>query len=551
MKKRIQALGILMVLLCINIIPVTAQELDLKLSIDGDYIEFTDESGKPYVDNNGRTQVPVRIAADSIGAKVEWDGNKEAVILQKDTVTVMIFIGTDYIYVEGDKIMNDTVSTVINGRTYLPIRVVMEAFGYTVGWDQETFTVSANSPGYVEPEENVSQYPESFDARTVSKMSPVKNQGDIGACWAFAAMGALETSLMPDMLYDFSEDHISLNHGYALTQDQGGDYQIGLAYLTGWKGPILEEQDPYGDGETTEAEAVVHLQEAIFIDDKDFDGIKKAVMEYGAVHTSVYSPILNGDQNSLYYNEETNAMYNFDDNVQDHDIIIVGWDDNYPRDKFKVKPSKDGAFICKNSWGEEFGEGGYYYVSYEDTHIGTHNVIYTRIDSNDNYDNIYQYDELGWVSKIGYENGSEDKAMAANVYTASNEEILEAISFYSFTKNGSYKLYVVEDFVDTKSFDDKVFLTEGTLEEPGYYTIDLPVDVNLSKGERYAVVLEINSPGLKHPIAIEVSNQLLYTDEIEVNPGESFISYSGKNWQDAGKDNNVNVCIKAFTNNVE
>lgn len=548
MKKRIQALGIIMVLLCINIIPVTAQELELKLSIDGNYIEFTEESGKPFVDDNGRTQVPLRIVADSIGAEVEWDGVKEAVILQKDPLTVMIFIGTDYIYVEGDKIMNDTVSTVIDGRTYLPIRVVMEAFGYKVGWDQETFTVSINSPGYVEPEENISQYPESYDARTVSKMSPVKNQGDIGACWAFAAMGALETSLMPDMLYDFSEDHISLNHGYALTQDQGGDYQIGLAYLTGWKGPVLEEQDPYGDGQTTDAKATVHLQEAIFIDDKDFDGIKKAVMEYGAVHTSVYSPILNGDQNSLYYNEETNSMFNFDDNIQDHDIVIVGWDDNYSRDNFKVKPSKDGAFICKNSWGEEFGDDGYYYVSYEDTHIGTHNIVYTRIDGNDNYDNIYQYDELGWVSKIGYKN---EKAMAANVYTAENEEILEAISFYSFSKNSSYKLYVVEDYMDIESFNNKVLLTEGTYEESGYYTVDLPEDVNLSKGERYAVVLEITSPGLKHPIAVEISNQLLYAEDVQVKPGESFISFNGNVWEDAGVQMGANVCLKAFTNNIE
>ena len=60
------------------------------------------------------------------------------------------------------------------------------------------------------------------------------------------------------------------------------------------------------------------------------------------------------------------------------------------------------AHLFANSWGENFGENGVFYVSYYDSNIGTHNVVY-RIEDVDNYDNIYQSDLCGWVGKMGYE----------------------------------------------------------------------------------------------------------------------------------------------------
>ena len=82
--------------------------------------------------------------------------------------------------------------------------------------------------------------------------------------------------------------------------------------------------------------------------------------------------------------------------------MIIGWDDNYPKENFNLDIEGDGAFICKNSWGDEFGEDGCFYISYYDTYIGMHNVVYTRIDGPNNYDNIYQTDLCGWVGQLGY-----------------------------------------------------------------------------------------------------------------------------------------------------
>ncbi|MCL0184899.1 lectin like domain-containing protein, partial [Klebsiella pneumoniae] len=81
----------------------------------------------------------------------------------------------------------------------------------------------------------------------------------------------------------------------------------------------------------------------------------------------------------------------------------------------------DGAFICQNSWGSSFGDDGVFYVSYYDTNVGTHNVVYIDIESADNYDNIYQSDLCGWVGKMGYD---KEDMYGANIFTAQSAESL-------------------------------------------------------------------------------------------------------------------------------
>ena len=100
-------------------------------------------------------------------------------------------------------------------------------------------------------------------------------------------------------------------------------------------------------------------------------------------------------------------------------MVIVGWDDSYSKDNFNTDLEGDGAFICQNSWGDNFGENGFFYISYYDTNIGTHNVVYTDIENTDNYDHIYQSDLCGWVGQLGY---NKDSIYGANVFTAEGNE---------------------------------------------------------------------------------------------------------------------------------
>ena len=206
--------------------------------------------------------------------------------------------------------------------------------------------------------------PSAYDGRMTGKAPEVKNQGTFGTCWAVVTSSALESRLLPQEDIIFSADHISTQNSYAIGQEEGGAYNIAIAYLTAWQGPVTEEMDPYGDGVTPEGlSPVKHVQEVQIAEDKDFDAIKEMIYRYGAVQSSIYMDMGGTKVTSEYYDSEnTSYYYNGEDEVN-HDILIIGWDDDYPAENFTKTPSKNGAFLCQNSWGEGFGDGGRFYVA--------------------------------------------------------------------------------------------------------------------------------------------------------------------------------------------
>ena len=138
---------------------------------------------------------------------------------------------------------------------------------------------------------------------------------------------------------------------------------MGMAYLAAWQGPVYEKDDPYGDGVTDDSlKAMRHVQEMQVIDGKDYEGIKEAVFKYGGVESSLYSTIRSSQGSSVYYNQNTSAYCYIGTEKPNHDVVIIGWDDNYSRSNFNTPLEGDGAFICQNSWGDGFGENGIFYV---------------------------------------------------------------------------------------------------------------------------------------------------------------------------------------------
>ena len=130
-------------------------------------------------------------------------------------------------------------------------------------------------------------FPARYDSRDYGRAPDVRNQGSLGTCWAVAAVSALEASLLPEEHLRFSADHLSLQNGYAKSQDDGGAYTMTMAYLTAWKGPVLAEEDPYGDGYSPEGLSPrKHVQEIQIL--RDRASIKEAVQAHGAVQTSLY-----------------------------------------------------------------------------------------------------------------------------------------------------------------------------------------------------------------------------------------------------------------------
>ena len=543
MKNRVVTV-IAVLVVCLMIQPVygatTAISNDVKIILDGTQVVFSESDGAPFIDGANRTQMPFRIILEGIGAQVSWDQTTSVASAVKGDIKIDVPLGASYIIRNGEQINIDTKSIIVKDRIYLPLRAVIEAFNGTVSWDQTLRQVVIKTKQV----STISRLPVVYDLRTFQRLSSVKDQHEIGACWAFATLGALESSLLPQSIYDFSEDHMSLTHGYNLTQDEGGDFQISLAYLARWSGPVYEIQDPYGDSLTDYSlKAAVHVQEAVILPEKDYSAIKRAVMTHGGVQTSIHIRDIYEQELGDAYNVETNSFNYTGKVVPNHDVVIVGWDNTYSKDNFTTPPERDGAFICKNSYGDYFGEDGYFYVSYEDSWVGSESIVYTRIESNENYDNIYQSDWLGWVGRIGFGN---DTAYFSNVYSTDNEESLEAVSFYSTDTDTSYKVYVVSDFTGVGAYENRKLVASGMLDYAGYYTID--IDEAVTVNGTYAVVVKIVTPDSLFPVAAEFYKDVPWLDIVDISDGQGYMSADGLVWESTESVLESNVALKAFTN---
>lgn len=503
--------------------------------------EYTSENYNIYMNNNRSIMVPISILRDALNCSAHVYSGKELMV-EKHNSSVVFPLDEYLAQSSGEPITIESAFTLEDGEYYVSLTDLTELLGYNYNFDMESNTLTT-----ADTSESTTIIPSRYDLREKSRISQIRNQGSYGTCWAFAALSAMESSLLPEESMVFSVDHMSMSNSFNITQYDGGEYTMGMAYLAAWQGPVYESDDPYGDNKTSsDLSPVKHVQEMQIIDGKDYEGIKTAVFKYGGVQSSLYSSLKSSQSKSSFYNKETKAYCYMGQEKPNHDVVIIGWDDNYSKENFSVEPEGDGAFICQNSWGEDFGENGIFYVSYYDVNIGTHNVVYTSIEDVDNYDNIYQSDLCGWVGKLGY--GRED-IYGANVFTAERAETVTAASFYATAAQTSYELYVVKNFQNEDSFSNKVLVGKGNLEKAGYYTIDFDTEIHVDAGERYAVVLYIKTPGANMPLAIEYDSKDKALASVDLEDGEGYISYNGTRFVNVKEQKDCNLCIKAFTNN--
>ena len=521
--------------------PLVADDVNGKeLTLVIDNKSYSSKKYDFYMDDNRNVMVPITILRDAMDCSAHlYDGTK--LLVEKHNLNAVLTLEQNEALSTGETFTVSSPLTQIEGAYYVSLTDLSQMLGYSCSFSFVDNTLTA-----ADASENTSSLPSSYDLRSRYRISTIRNQGRYGTCWAFGALTAMESALLPEAAYEFSVDHMSMSNSFKVTQYDGGEYTMGMAYLAAWQGPVYEKDDPYGDGKTnSDLEAVKHVQEMRIIASKDIAAIKEAVFKFGGVQTSLYSSLQNASSISRYYNKSTNSYCYIGTAKPNHEVVIIGWDDNYSKENFSIPLEGDGAFICQNSWGESFGDKGVFYVSYYDTNIGTHNVVYTRIDEVDNYDNIYQSDLCGWVGKMGYD---KESMYGANVFTAEKNEEVVAAAFYATAPDTEYKVYVVERFTDTKSFENKVLVAEGVLEDAGYYTIDFEQDIAVKAGQKYAVVVYVYTPGATHPMAIEYDSGDRFLDNIILDDGEGYISYTGNQFINVKDKQDCNLCIKAFTN---
>ena len=373
------------------------------------------------------------------------------------------------------------------------------------------------------------EMPAHFDLRDYGWVTPVQEQGFNGACWMFGNLAALESSLLryANVTYSLSVNNaqnsmLRYSKYGAMGSIEGGLEYGAISYLTDWLGVFPAGYDEYDElGKISSLFITpedIHVQNAVIMPGRQNAGdnslIKDALIRYGAVATSHRADF----DTAKYYNKSNAAQYYYGDGSANHRICIVGWNDSYSAKNFLKTPPGDGAWICKNSWGTDWGDGGYFYVSYYDLTLGSDdNIAY--IINNDTYNRIYQINVGGQLATSTYK-------YYYNTFTADEDELIAAVGTY-FDKAGmNYGVSIIVN-------DAVVYNQKGVSNFKGYETIKLNKLVQIKKGDIFKIKFE---------------NKMFAVDElrIPVKNGQSFASLDGKTWDDLAKQDAVAI-VKAYT----
>ena len=510
--------------------PLMAESFNEKsLVLYADDRTYTNDAMELYMDSNLHLMISTDILSEVFSCNsAVYNGN--SLIVEKFDDEIIFTLGNQKVSFDDNARQIICPLTAYQGQYYVGIEDLASLLGYSYTWNG----VSAEAT-LLNQRIGEKFIPESFDLREHGQAPEIRNQGSEATCWAYASTAALESLKLPEEDLDFSVESMVNYSAFNGAQLQGGgEYTKALAYLLSWNGPVLND----------EAGAIAgHLQEVIIPTAGDIEEIKEDVFLYGGVQTSLFCTNLSDSPDARYYSSANNSYYYDGVKKPNHDIVVIGWDDNYPASNFKKTPEGDGAFICQNSWGQAFGDNGVFYVSYYDKNIATQSVVYTKLENSDNYDTIYQSDLCGWVGLVGF--GRED-AYFANVYEAQGDDWIEAAGFYATGPYTEYEVYMVTDYEGTEDLSKEgIKVASGHLEDAGYYTIRFDHHVEVAAGSKFAIGVYIKTPGSIHPVAVEYAADEI-TANCDISDGESYISENASEWDSVEETANANVCLKAY-----
>ena len=233
----------------------------------------------------------------------------------------------------------------------------------------------------------------------------VENQNPYGICYVYSAFTPAETywSLNHGETLDFSEVH-----GAILTSGSGGNFLDTNSYFSSKLGPVYEEDFPIYEIRSGTFPNSSRFHNALSSDEvtsySDLQSIAKekrptkyitSVKEFPTItidykNNSAYDSAIESVRNDIKNHikkygalgtlTNSNKVFNYNGmyvqcdkttSSPDHGVTIVGWDDNFPTTNFpsSYRPNKNGAYLVLNSWGNGWGDEGYYWISYEDKWI--------------------------------------------------------------------------------------------------------------------------------------------------------------------------------------
>ncbi len=95
---------------------------------------------------SGRTLVPVKNYCRRFWFTVTWNGSERTVTITKpdNDNEIIIYLDEGTVYVNGEEVEIDVPGSIMNGRTYVPLRFILETFGLSIEWDPDAEIIVVN-----------------------------------------------------------------------------------------------------------------------------------------------------------------------------------------------------------------------------------------------------------------------------------------------------------------------------------------------------------------------------------------------------------------------
>jgi C1A family cysteine protease len=402
----------------------------------------------------------------------------------------------------------------------------------------------------------VGQPPASFDWRTQGKVTSVKDQGDCGSCYAFAAIGNIESEMLIDGAAtlpnpDYSENNAKEcnwrelnNYGCPWNcwgSCDGGNYLM-LASLFSQKGVVLESCDPYMPADADCNDTCPY--QITLLDWRMINGnvvpstnvLKSYIQTYGPIEAGIYVDETQG------FTSEYNGSYTFNYWKSpavgtNHAVLIVGWSNNLPPVPGGMGPA-DG-WIVKNSWGPGWGDNGYFYITYGSANIGMDSSFMYDWQEYDNNGVIMYYDDDGWSVSWGW--SPDTTAWGLAKFFPSSDTNITRVEFWTTDITTDVDVRIYDNF-DGTTLSTKLWESlNHSFNEAGYHGVTVNPPLAVTGGDDVIVVVKFTNDSFPYPIPADTNGPYV--------TGRTYISHTGTSgtWYDLGAGQQADVAIRLRT----